>query len=57
LALPLRNNTMAKLNMAQLLKKKKEAQKNSYYQKHQKNQKGKPATGKETNIGHNDTNS
>ena len=57
MALPLRNNTMAKLNMAQLLKKKKEAQKNSYYQKHQKNQKGKPATGKETNIGHNDTNS
>jgi len=37
--------------MAELLKRKQEKAQESYYQKHQATQKGKPASGKEINIG------
>ena len=45
-----------KPSMSDLLKQKQEKQQETYYQKHQKAQKGKPALGKEINLGKNGSN-
>jgi hypothetical protein len=48
--------TDKKPSMSDLLKQKQEKQQETYYQKHQKAQKGKPALGKEINLGKNGSN-
>ena len=48
--------TDKKPSMAELLKQKQDKQQETYYQKHQATHKGKPASGKEINIGRNGSN-
>ncbi|MDC1231492.1 hypothetical protein N8Z54_05085 [Octadecabacter sp.] len=48
--------TDKKPSMSELLKQKQDKQQETYYQKHQGFERGKPARGKEVNLGKNGSN-